>query len=311
LHAQHELFLYGSPLTTLMFPLWVRYWAKRLPTVVTIHGVFGPDQIGASLIGSRAPAFLTGPIRKVIGWVFSTIAKADVLKVVHEPTLRKRLIAFGASPDSVFVIPHPSFDASLYARPVKGEARRRLRIDAAAQVVLSWGFLNTYKGFDVLLDGFEQFKTAHPNAVLVLGAGKHPKLIGNRAYEAQYEDLRRRAEAIGGVRFAGFIADEDVPDYIAAADVAVFPYTQYLAASGPVSHAVGFGVPVLLSDAFADAPEALKFQPTGSAIAQKLGEFFGNPQRFAQAASEMGSAMSDAQMRAAYAGLYARAAGSA
>jgi glycosyltransferase involved in cell wall biosynthesis len=75
------------------------------------------------------------------------------------------------------------------------------------------------------------------------------------------------------VRFAGYVADADVARWFAAADVALLPYPQPFASSGPLALALAHGTPVLLSDALAGtvgAPDEVAVPTDPAAIAARV-----------------------------------------
>jgi glycosyltransferase involved in cell wall biosynthesis len=75
------------------------------------------------------------------------------------------------------------------------------------------------------------------------------------------------------VRFTGFVPDEDVARWFAAADVALLPYPRPFASSGPLALALAHSTPVLMSEALArttGAPGALAVGADPAAIAARL-----------------------------------------
>lgn len=305
-HVQHELFLYGSALSAVVFPLWFARLSKRKRAVITVHGVIDDRDVDARLIGTRAHPALVPFIRWVVRYIFRSIARSRSLKVVHESVLRERLVRYGARPDDVHVIPL-TFNAAASDLPSREDARRRLGFASNDRVIFSWGFFNTYKGFDLLLDAFRSFAQKNPNAHLVLGVGAHPKLGAQPEYRQQFEDFKSRVESVERTRFEGFLAEEDLPVYAAAADVSVFPYTEYLAASGPLSFAVGYETPVLLSSVFRDVPPEITFSPNAMALETRLHEFFnghGDKRNYVKALSD---AIRPEKIRQAYEELYREA----
>ena len=99
----------------------------------------------------------------------------------------------------------------------------------------------------------------------MIAGGAHPRM-------AEYGDALR-ASAPDNARFTGYVADEDVARWFAAADVALLPYPQPFASSGPLALALAHGTPVLLSDALArtvGAPEELSVSTDPAAIAARL-----------------------------------------
>lgn len=307
IHLQQELFLYGRGPKALLFPLLLRRLRRRHEVVVTVHGVTTSREIDENLLAGRRTPVPLAIVRPVIVGIFRSIARSGAHLVVHSETLRERLIELGAKAERITVIPHLLFtqrgDA---ARLTRAQAREKLGIPAHARVVLTWGYWNGYKGLDVLVDGFARYRAADSDALLVLGTGPHPQLRNDAAYIATYDEAMKHLSRGEGVRHAGFIPDDHLNEYIAAADVCVFAYTKHLAASGPATLAVTLGAPLLLSTVFDDAPREIAFEPNPTALADALGRFFADPLAHEAAASAMRERAADATILDAYTRLYTK-----
>ncbi|MHB8441980.1 MAG: glycosyltransferase family 4 protein [Candidatus Tyrphobacter sp.] len=303
-HVQHELTLYGSLPSTIAFPFWLRSIAHAYPTAVTVHGVLPAHAIDSALFAGRVPGLAAHGAPFALRSVFAGIAHAPAIKAAHGASLAGRLVEYGALPRDVAVVPIiASLDS---AAPTRAAARDRLGIPQDAKVVLAWGFLNVYKGFDRVLEGFALFREREPAAMLLLNVAPHPSRAEDRGQKREHAALERRAREMGGVRFSGFISDADLPAYVAAADVAIFAYTRYVAASGCITDTVALGTPVLVSSVFEDAPPALTFVPTPEGAAQRLTRFFASPQSTIVASTQLVAERSAAHVVRAHGALYER-----
>ncbi|MEA2294987.1 MAG: hypothetical protein QOE86_2626, partial [Solirubrobacteraceae bacterium] len=91
---------------------------------------------------------------------------------------------------------------------------------------------------------------------------------------------RLRASAPGNARFTGFVPGDDVARWFAAADVALLPYPQPFASSGPLALALAHGTPVLLSEALArttGAPTTLRTGLDPAELAARLRRLADDP----------------------------------
>jgi len=149
--------------------------------------------------------------------------------------------------------------------PERGDrAAARAALGVKGFCVLCFGFLAPYKGLEAALGAA---RLAGEDVELVIAGGEHPRLAGDGYADAL------RASAPANARFTGYVADADVARWFAAADVALLPYPQPFASSGPLALALAHGTPVLLSDALADtvgAPDALAVPTDPAAIAARL-----------------------------------------
>jgi glycosyltransferase involved in cell wall biosynthesis len=250
-HLQHELFLYGGPSAV---PGIVPALAalRRRNAVVTMHHVVDPKAVDAGFTAThrvRAPA----PVARVgVAAVQRTIAALADTVVVHEPSFAR--VVPGAE-----VVPHG------VEVPERGDrAAARAALGVKGLCVLCFGFLAPYKGLEAALGAT---RLAGEDVELVIAGGEHPRLAGDG-----YADSLR-ASAPANVRFTGYVADADVARWFAAADVALLPYPQPFASSGPLALALAHGTPVLLSDALAataGAPDELGVPTDPAAIAARL-----------------------------------------
>jgi glycosyltransferase involved in cell wall biosynthesis len=169
---------------------------------------------------------------------------------------------------------HPGIDAS--------DLRGDLRLDGK-RVLAFTGRLVPHKGVDVILQALRELP---PNVVLVvIGAGPRlPDLLG----------LAKRIGVSDRVRFCPFVSDDDLPRYLALAELFVFPSQNRLEGFGlAVAEAMASGLPVVVADVpgvrevIEDGKEGLLAQPLlPDSLAERVRELLDDPAR----ASEMGAA---------------------
>jgi glycosyltransferase involved in cell wall biosynthesis len=143
--------------------------------------------------------------------------------------------------------------------------------------VLCFGFVAPYKGLEPALDAA---RVAGPDIELVVAGGEHPRL---RESGDHYLDHLRNSNP--HARFTGFVPDDDVADWFAAADLALFMYPQPVSASGGVALALAHGTPFLLSPemaATARAPRALVASRDPSQLASLLRHLAADPAALAR-----------------------------
>jgi glycosyltransferase involved in cell wall biosynthesis len=250
-HLQHELFLYGGAAAVPgVVPALASLAGRR--AVVTMHHVVAPGDVDAAFTsthGVHAPA----PVARAgVAFLQRTIrAFADAV-VVHEPSFAR--VVPGAE-----VVPHGIEVVDTVDRE---SARSALGVGGDRLCVLCFGFLAPYKGLEAALGAA---RLAGDAIELVIAGGEHPRLA-DYAY-------RLRDTAPGNARFTGFVPDEDVARWFAAADVALLPYPRPFASSGPLALALAHGTPVLMSEPLArttGAPGALAVGLDPAPIATRL-----------------------------------------
>lgn len=170
------------------------------PVVISLHGsdVFVAERYRLARMMAR------GAFRRA-GWI--TACSDD---------LRTRAIALGAPADRIEVVPY-GVDAARF-RPdadARDATRAALRLGADDPLLFAVGRLVQKKGFDYLIDATVALLTRWPRLHLVIA--------GSGDLEGA---LRARAEALGvadRVRLPGAINQQEVPAWLAAADVVVVP----------------------------------------------------------------------------------------
>ena len=140
--------------------------------------------------------------------------KTDLLIAVSE-SLRDQLQRAGVKRELIRVLPNAAnprlFNLGLDGKPV----RERFNLDGRFVT----GFVGTFKrwhGVDLLLAAFQDLHRADPST--------HLLLVGEGPLRQGFEEEVRRMGLHQAVTFTGGVVHEDVPQYLAAMDVAVAPY---------------------------------------------------------------------------------------
>lgn len=291
LHIQQELSLYGNVLTAWLLQFLVR--AAKLGgirTVLTLHAAVPLKAVDADFVRgnfSRAPPWL---VRFALARIYRPLCRTADRLIVHEHFFRRVLVSdYCAHPDAISVIP---IGVQKSACAPRHEARAKLALSERHRVVLFMGYATGYKGIDLLLEGFAHYAKSHPDAYLLMAAGKHPKLAEDPRYLGEYVRLQDKAAALIPAEqytWHGFIAEDDFRFFFGACDVVVFPYTVAMSSSGPMALALGFDRPILASAALIELlpTHDLAFAQEPAALAAKLQAFFQSPGGYQQSASQM------------------------
>lgn len=126
------------------------------------------------------------------------------------------------------------------------EAKRAIGLNPENFVVLYMGALHQRKGVDVLVEGFQRFRSviAGEAELVLAGSGELAPILEKRAEEGGMTDV---------VHLPGFVPEEDKPLYMTAADVFVLPSVTPAAEVFPL---------VLLEAAAAETPVVVSDFPT-------------------------------------------------
>ncbi len=181
--------------------------------------------------------------------IYRRIAALTVVPVAYGRPAHDALVAAGIGGGGVALIPHgvPLLPAATDA----GIDRVRARYGITGPFVLALGFIHPDKGGDVLVEAARMLLPAHPDVTLVIAGEPRQRSGVFRAFgrvDVRHLAQLREAAAWAGdrVRFPGFIADEDLPDVLAAATVMALPYRQ-ITQSGIAHLCVAGTVPAVAS----------------------------------------------------------------
>lgn len=127
----------------------------------------------------------------------------------------------------------------------KANARKVLGISKKDFVIVSFGFVNWYKGSDWITKTISSTKLR--GVKLILAGGESSTLKNKAYYQKFYKDTIRVAAKSNKVIHTDFIPEKYINRYFAASDVVVFPYRVFMSSSGPLTHALMHQKPVLFS----------------------------------------------------------------
>ncbi|NOR40666.1 MAG: glycosyltransferase, partial [Gammaproteobacteria bacterium] len=120
---------------------------------------------------------------------------------------------------------------------------------AGKKIILTFGLLSPGKGIEVVIDALPEIVKAHPQVIYMVVGATHPHLKAEQG-EDYRNSLYLRAKELGVsdhiVFHDRFVADEDLLEFIGAADIYVTPYqneTQII--SGTLAYALGMGKAVV------------------------------------------------------------------
>jgi glycosyltransferase involved in cell wall biosynthesis len=165
--------------------------------------------------------------------------------IVHTEQMKNDLIAvYKISANKIYVVRH---GINLLV-PKTGltplEARRKLGISESAHVVLFFGYIDNYKGTDLLIDAVAQLAKDDPLLVLILAG----QFKCSTAYRTSLENhITNLLPTIQIKTLFEFIAPERVEELFIASDCVALPYRR-IYQSGVIFLAYRFGIPIVATD---------------------------------------------------------------
>ncbi len=243
---QFEFNTYGGNLAVLIFPLLLTLLKLSGKSItMEIHEVVTDISPLSSHINVKNPLMLR-IINTGLAYFYRAVGANVQSIVVFENELKERLARY-VDADKIEVIPLSTTPKRL---PAKITARARLDLRARDFVVLVFGFVNWYKGSDWIIKAVGSTKPTRVK--LVMAGGPSFTLGGKSHYDIFYKKIQKDVENYPNITLTGFVQDEDVSTIFATADIVVIPYRTFMSASGPLSLALSFKKPVLLSDRLKD-----------------------------------------------------------
>jgi glycosyltransferase involved in cell wall biosynthesis len=166
------------------------------------------------------------------------LRRADGIIAVSEATRQDAVRILGLPPERIRVIHHGVAPAFFEVGPEDG-VRVRERYGLKLPYLLFVGAIEPRKNLDVLLNAHRQLPASLREEVELVVAGP----MG----WARRETLERLRSPDRGVRYIGYVAEEDLPGLFSAATAFVYP-SLYEGFGFPVVQAMAAGVPVITSN---------------------------------------------------------------
>ncbi len=178
----------------------------------------------------------------------SLVTNADRV-FVHTPENRLEAIANGAAAECVAVVPHGVVLRPQPSREARSTFRASLGVEGNEPLLITFGFVQPHKGLEALVEAVTHLRQCGIPARGVIVGETRADDPNSAAYMRALRDLVNRSGVTEYVTFiATYVTDEQVGDFLAAADVVIMNYkSQHFEASGACALAVGAGVAVITS----------------------------------------------------------------
>ncbi|KKU46107.1 MAG: Glycosyltransferase, group 1 family protein [Microgenomates group bacterium GW2011_GWA2_46_7] len=244
-----EFAAYGDLFTTGLLPLYLsvlKLAGKRLTIVV--HQVVADLTDLAIHTGIDKNKHLNLYNRLLIAY-FQWLGFASHKIVTLEANLADRFNDIVSGHKAV-AIPH-----GLYPKKAidKKTAQRRLNLDSKNLYVLCFGYLSHYKGSDLIVKAFKKpLMVGGKRVRLILAGGENQTQGQKRHYQRFYKNLYKAIDNNPNIIHTGFVPDTRIKTFYSAADLTVFPYRTFMSASGPLSLAIAYRKPFVVSTALSN-----------------------------------------------------------
>lgn len=243
---EFEFNMFGGILGTLLFPFFLlalKILRKRI--VLELHQVVLDINSLSGHLNLKRGGFLSGFFNLVLNDFYLAVCLLSSKVIVLEEELKRRLSLL-INPEKIAVLP---IAAGTKPKLTVRAARLRLGIKKDEFVLLYFGFIAWYKGADWLVKTIRdnRGKIKGKKLRLIVAGGESPTLKNKPHYQKFYQSVLSAAKKARRVQITGFVKERDIPTYFAACDLVVLPYRTFMSASGPLSWALTFQKPFLLS----------------------------------------------------------------
>lgn len=258
--VQHEYGIFGGKAGALLLDI-VR--ELRMPVVTTLHTVLAEPNPAQRAVMDE----LTSLSARI---VVMSATGAKLVQSVH-----------GVDAGKIDLIPH-----GIPAIPAEPDSKSKLGLEGN-DVILTFGLLSRDKGIEYVIDALPEILAKRPNTVYVVVGVTHPH-VKEREGEAYRFMLESRAKRIGVassiVFHDRFVSQDELVQFLAAADIYVTPYlNSEQITSGTLAYAVGSGKAVIstpyryASELLADGRGVIVAPKDSAAIARAATDILTEP----------------------------------
>jgi glycosyltransferase involved in cell wall biosynthesis len=221
---------------------------RNIHTVITLHGVYPQQRRSLWRPGKWSPSRFHRALHEI----------SDRIVIHQRAGALAPLIAHGVAAEHVTIIPHGTPEVPAIERHA---ARAALGLPEDRPLALFLGFIEFSKGVDTVVRAFREVAAEVPGAQLVIAGRVEQHDLQDRLYRYLLEWRMRRGRREGWIDYRpGYLPSGDIPAYLAAADVVVFPYRQNHGSASGVLHrtfAAGRAMVCSLGPKFVDAADLL------------------------------------------------------
>jgi glycosyltransferase involved in cell wall biosynthesis len=229
LHVQYQTGAFGMHPSVNLLPLWLRAAGFDGPIAVTFHDLKEPYLFPKA-----------GPLRHLANAV---LARASDAVVVTNP----EDLAVADWPNLWEIPIGSNIEAVALAPGARGEARARLGLAAGDHAIGYFGFVNEWKGVDVLVDAFARIVERRDDVRLVfVGGSRREGAAASFGFEGAIRQRLRDEAFRANVVWTGFGEPAEISAYLQALDVIALPFVEGASyRHGTLAAAIAHALPIV------------------------------------------------------------------
>jgi len=221
---QHEYGIFGGQRGGFIIEL---LRGLKMPVVTTLHTILKDPPLQERQILMQLAEF------------------SDRLVVMSERSVEFLRDIYQVPEEKIVLIHHGIPDVPL----VESEHYKDRFSVSGKQVILTFGLLSPSKGIEMVIDALPEIVKAHPQVIYMVVGATHPHLKAEQGEDYRI-GLHRRAKELGVAEHIvfhdRFVSDEELPEFIGAADIYITPYpNEAQIISGTLAYALGMGKAVV------------------------------------------------------------------
>jgi len=241
---EFEFSIYGGIFVTGWMPIFISLLRLLgFEVSIVLHQVLS-DLTELSPHLGKNPDSLYSQIFRVLLHLYYWMICLPASKIVVLDQIHKNKLAKYTNIKKIFTIPH-GVDTNVVIKEQSSQTSRF--------TITTFGFITQYKGSDWLAAEFNKYIRHNPNNPhnfnLILAGGQSPTQKTAQSYQEYYKSVQNLiSQTKTHSKLTGFIPEEDITKIYNQADILVFPYRVLMASSGPLSLAISYEKPFLISD---------------------------------------------------------------
>ncbi len=237
---EFELSMFGHYLNLILFPLFLlllKIFGKEI--IFVSHQVVDDIGLISGHIGIEKNSFKADMINVFISFFYRLTLRCVSKVIVFEDYLKEKLSKF-IDKEKIVVIPH---GVESFKNVVKKDDARKILGLKDEFIILYFGFIAWYKGTDWIVE-----KIKNEDIKLIIAGGANPNHKDKKFYMNYVKNVTDQAEKTNGnIITTGFVEEKQIPLYFSACNLVVMPYRTLMSSSGPLSLALSFQKPFLIS----------------------------------------------------------------
>jgi glycosyltransferase involved in cell wall biosynthesis len=193
------------------------------PTIVILHNL--ADNVNMQDAGFAGSKLMASVMQFAGRMLTRVILRADMVGLTIPRYVEQVRDNYGAK--NVFLAPHGAFEDI---------AQPSFKTPEGPRQILAFGKWGTYKTVDALIDAYRQLLSrGYDDCEVIIAGTDSPNSPGYLA------DVAARNADLPGLKFTGYVKEEDVAGLFAAATTVAFPYTSTTGSSGVLHQCGNYG----------------------------------------------------------------------